>query len=158
LYADPMLLADYEPASSSPAIDAGISSYVRNGVLVWSRPSTEFFGSAPDLGAIEGRAVLSVGPSDPRRGLELLPPSPSPSRGQTLLRMELPATGPMRLEILDVTGRSVRRIHEGVAAAGRHDYTWDGRNSDGAAVRAGVYFVRLRFGRSVLSRTITLVR
>jgi hypothetical protein len=158
LYADPMLLADYEPASASPAIDAGIASYARNGVLVWSRPSTEFFGPAPDLGAVEGRAVLAVGPGDPRRGIELLPPSPSPSRGQTLLRVELPATGPMLLEILDVTGRSVRRLHEGVAAPGRHEYTWDGRNSDGAAVRAGVYFARLRFGRSVLSRTIALVR
>ena len=153
-----MLMADYEPAGSSPAIDAGIASYVRNGVLVWSRPPTEYFGPAPDLGALEGRAVLAVGPSDPRKGVELLPPSPSPSRGQTLLRVELPATGPMLLEILDVTGRSVRRLYEGVASPGRHEYTWDGRTSDGAAVRAGVYFARLRFGRSVLSRTITLVR
>ena len=159
LYADPLLMPDYKLGSASPAIDAGLATYEANGVLLWSRSPLDYFGTAPDLGAFETNpGLLAVGPNDRASGVRLLPPSPSPSRGHTVFRVELPAAGPIRLEVLDVAGRSVRVLADSMVTPGRHEYSWDGRNAEGHAAPAGVYFARLRFDRGVVSRMIALVR
>jgi hypothetical protein len=72
------------------------------------------------------------------------------------IRFELPASGPVELAIVDVTGRRVRKLAGGVRAAGAHTVTWDGRDDRGQRAPAGVYFVALKsagataFGKLVL--------
>ena len=70
-------------------------------------------------------------------------PSPNPFQGQTSLRFGLAHATRVRLELFDLAGRRVRTLVDGELAAGPHASSWDGRDEHGAAVRAGVYFVRL---------------
>lgn len=51
--ANPLLNASYRLQPGSPAIDAGIDSYVHQGETVLEYPQTVYLGSAPDLGRQE---------------------------------------------------------------------------------------------------------
>jgi hypothetical protein len=71
-------------------------------------------------------------------------PRPNPSRGAVALTLDLPASGAVEVELLDVEGRRVRILHQGVAAAGRLALAWDGADESGTLQPAGLYFVRAR--------------
>jgi hypothetical protein len=77
-------------------------------------------------------------------GIRLLPPRPNPFAGATIVAFELPRAGNVAVHVYDVTGRAVRTLFEGPAAAGRHTLGWDGRDGAGRATAAGVYLVKLR--------------
>jgi hypothetical protein len=63
------------------------------------------------------------------------------------------------LAIYDLMGREVRVLARGrTFAAGRWSLGWDGRQGDGQAAGAGVYFVRLRAGAGSWSRTLVRIR
>jgi len=75
---------------------------------------------------------------------------PNPFNPQTLIPLEVPAAaGPVRLQVYDVLGRSVRELVGGSLGAGLHLVPWDGRDESGAPVAAGVYLVRLEAGGQV---------
>lgn len=71
-------------------------------------------------------------------GLELLPAAPNPFNPATTLRWRQEATAALRLEVLDLLGRSVALLHDGPAAAGEHEAAFDG-----AGLPSGVYMTRL---------------
>jgi hypothetical protein len=71
----------------------------------------------------------------------------------TLLRTES-----VELRVIDITGRSVRHLASGVYSAGVHEFTWDGRDDDGRAVRTGAYFVAGRVGNERLSQRLFILR
>jgi hypothetical protein len=73
--------------------------------------------------------------------LELAPPLPNPSRGPATIALSLPHAGNVRVEIVDLAGRRVARLHDGPLAAGVQRFTWDGRVSNGGVASAGVYWV-----------------
>lgn len=72
---------------------------------------------------------------------------PSPSAGPTTLRFAVPARGWVRAELYDSSGRRVDTIVDGPVEPGLSVFGWDGRNEDGDAVVAGVYFVRAELAR-----------
>ncbi len=69
---------------------------------------------------------------------------PNPFIATTRLALDLPAPSRVTLDIFDLTGRSVRAIHRGELAPGRHVFVWSGEDDDGAAQPGGLYFARLR--------------
>ncbi len=82
----------------------------------------------------------------------LLPVAPSPAVGDVTLRFQLPApAGPSPIEgtpapilaIHDVRGRVLRRWMLTSEASEPQLVVWDGRDSYGRAVAAGMYFARL---------------
>jgi hypothetical protein len=46
-------------------------------------------------------------------------------------------------EVFDVRGRRVWRSRQEVAQAGRYRVVWEGRDSQGDEVAAGIYFLRV---------------
>jgi hypothetical protein len=84
--------------------------------------------------------------------------APNPFRAGTTLSFGIPAADAVELTVHDVTGRLVRRLGDGEAAAGRHTVTWDGRDTGGRAAPAGVYFVRLRAGDAGATRRVVRLR
>ncbi len=73
----------------------------------------------------------------------LLASHPNPFTVQTRITFSLSQRGPVRLTIVDVTGREVARLVDSVQPDGRLIFSWDGTNGTGARVPAGVYFARL---------------
>jgi hypothetical protein len=68
---------------------------------------------------------------------------PQLSSTETFLRFALPNAGRAAVRVLDLAGREVAKLYDGVASAGEHDLRWDGRDKLGRGVPSGVYLVRL---------------
>jgi flagellar hook assembly protein FlgD len=59
--------------------------------------------------------------------------------------------------VFDVLGRQVRVIADASYPAGEHSLVWDGRDSNGTPVRAGVYLCRMTAGEFRAQRTMVMV-
>ena len=101
----------------------------------------------PVLVRFDLAAPVARGGSEPAR-VRLLPPAPHPIRGATRLRFVLGTASDVRLEVLDVLGRSVLAVG-GAYGAGEHAVALDG-----AALAPGAYVVRLAAGGAVRSAVI----
>ncbi|HTK31875.1 MAG TPA: FlgD immunoglobulin-like domain containing protein [Candidatus Saccharimonadaceae bacterium] len=76
--------------------------------------------------------------------------SPNPAAGGTRIAFALHAAGRVAFDVLDMSGRRVSSIAEQSRDAGEFSVAWSGRSDSGAALPAGLYFVRMRVdGRPV---------
>jgi FlgD Ig-like domain len=81
-----------------------------------------------------------------------------PSRGPVGLRLALPTSATVRVEIYDASGRRVRLVAAGEYPAGVHDLDWDTRDDGGHALASGLYFARLDTPGRMITRRIALVK
>ena len=93
----------------------------------------------------------------PSAAFELLPISPNPVRAAVRIEYALPREMRVRLSVLDVQGRCVAVLAEGVRKAGRYVTTWDGRSGRDRA-GAGVFFVRYEAAGLNWVRSLALAR
>ncbi len=68
------------------------------------------------------------------------------------------AASTTRLEIFDVTGRTVRRLIDGAGITGKREVSWDGRDDSGSSVASAPYFVRLQCGENEARARVMLRR
>ena len=81
------------------------------------------------------------------------------SRGQeTSINYELEMAGNVSLEIFNLKGQKVTTLVQEYLEAGKHQAGWNGLNSEGEAVSAGVYFYRLQSEGSSLSRKLLILK
>jgi hypothetical protein len=78
---------------------------------------------------------------------------PNPFTLSTTVRFRLPAAGPVRLAVYDVTGREVARLLDGTRPAGEHAVVWQPGGTP-----SGVYFVRLESGGRVVTKRCVKLR
>lgn len=71
---------------------------------------------------------------------------PNPFNPSTRVDFALPADAPVRVEIIDASGRRLREEFLGRLDAGEHSWTWDGRDGHGHSLAAGVYNLRVTAG------------
>ncbi|MCB9464782.1 MAG: T9SS type A sorting domain-containing protein [Candidatus Eisenbacteria bacterium] len=83
---------------------------------------------------------------------------PNPFTDQTTLRFEAPTEGPVRLEVFDAAGRSVRTLVDGFVAAGSHVVDWDARNDEGSTVPSGIYWARVESGSTLSQHRMIVVK
>ena len=83
---------------------------------------------------------------------------PNPFNPRTQIAFELTRAANATLEILDARGRVVRRLHQGVLAAGQHELFWDGRDDAARSVAAGVYVYRLSSDAGSWSKRMVLLK
>ncbi len=69
--------------------------------------------------------------------------SPNPFNGVTSISFSLKRSGSVRLVIFNILGQQVDVLADGYLTAGRHQTSWDGRDSDGRDMATGIYFYRL---------------
>lgn len=114
-----------------------------------------------------GTAVVSVFPVSPADvshapktfRLESPKPNPfSPARGALDLRFSLRTPGPARLALYDLEGRHVATLLDREAGLGTQTVSWNGTNTEGEAVRPGVYLLRLDSPDGTKKRKISVVR
>jgi hypothetical protein len=111
------------------------------------------------LGSYFNEPVTPVGVDPPRASpaFALAPPRPNPFSDATELHFTLPRSAPVRLVLVDVTGRRARILVNGTLAAGPHDLSWDGRDDRGSIAPAGLYWARLECaGESVVRRVVRM--
>ena len=81
-------------------------------------------------------------------------PYPNPFRDATGVDAALVREAPLRVTVLDVLGREVAVLHDGVLAAGRRHRV----HLDGSGLSSGLYALRFESEGAVLTRAVTLVR
>lgn len=106
----------------------------------------------PPVGVAESESHRDV------HSLVLCQNNPNPFRNSTDIQVRLPeSTSSSSLEIYDSAGRLIRQVSL-ASGTRRTNVVWDGKTDTGDHVRSGVYFYKLRFGNSTLSRKMILVR
>lgn len=74
---------------------------------------------------------------------------PNPFNPSTTIEYVLNEDGHVKLEIFDVTGRSIRALVNDENAKGTHKVAWNGLNDAGMKVSSGVYFYHFVFGTRI---------
>lgn len=115
-----------------------------------------------DAGAVRDSFTIVKGPPvalpAPLAGrvLRLAPARPNPASGAMRIEYNLPLAGVARLTVLDVGGRRLATLANGMHAPGPHTATWNGTTGAGQTVAPGVYYAVLEQNGSV--RAVPLVR
>jgi hypothetical protein len=112
-------------------------------------------GQPPRLVLVVSEAVTSVA-GGASSTIGRLSVNPNPATGEAKVSFELPVARDVDLGVYSVDGRRVRTLATGLWPRGRHVTAWDGRDSDGRAVRPGLYFARFSAGGP--TETVKLVR
>ncbi|MEZ5065872.1 MAG: FG-GAP-like repeat-containing protein [bacterium] len=100
-------------------------------------------------------AVPEFGPRP--AGTLALASHPIPFRTATTIEFEIARRGNVDLSVVDVSGRRVARLLSGLQPAGTHTVSWDGTDTLGRRVAAGVYFaVAEADGRREATRLVVL--
>jgi hypothetical protein len=128
-------LLDLKIQTGSPAIDGGILIPGLN---------DGYIGAAPDMGAYEWFPVGTEKGEDsgaPQNPSFRVSAYPNPSRGKVSFSYRLSRTGPVVLEVFNVTGQRVERLEFGPQAVGNHEFRWERKGTS-----PGIYFYSLRAG------------
>ncbi len=91
-------------------------------------------------------ATAAGEPAIDRATFELSGAEPNPFGAATRVTFALGEERPVRLLVVDVTGRVVKTLLDGDAPSGRTTLTWNGRDDRGADAASGIYFFRLVSG------------
>ncbi len=78
---------------------------------------------------------------------------PNPFNPETVIRYHLAEAGPVRLDVLDVLGRTMAVLVDDARNAGTHAATFDARH-----LPSGLYLYRLQAGSTVLTRRMVLAK
>ncbi len=106
----------------------------------------------------ERKVLFETGPiRTPAMTLHLGQNRPNPFNPSTRIDYYLPDACGVVLDIYNIKGEPVRRLVGGRRAGGSYTAVWDGRDEKGRRVGSGVYFYRLRAGKTVLSRKMVLL-
>jgi len=85
-------------------------------------------------------------------------PSPNPTGGETRLSFALRQNAGASLVVYDLRGRKVAELARGQFLAGDHQVIWNGRDTGGRLVPAGVYCVELRVGQFRQTQRVVMAR
>jgi hypothetical protein len=86
--------------------------------------------------------ATAVPPEPTLAGVRLGAPRPNPAISVANFAVDLERPARIDLEIIDLAGRRVSTLANGVLPPGRHDFSWPGR--EGGPLPAGVYSALLR--------------
>jgi hypothetical protein len=83
---------------------------------------------------------------------------PNPFSGNTYVTLDLGAHRRLAISVVDMLGRPVCTLHDGLMDAGRTTLAWDGRDDRGTALPSGTYLLRIESGGGSLTRPLVLAR
>ncbi len=83
---------------------------------------------------------------------------PNPFNPVTTIEYSIDARAPLRIEVLNINGQSVRVLLDGVKAAGNYRLTWDGTDRNGFPVSTGIYLYRIQAGDYVQTQKMLLMK
>ena len=83
---------------------------------------------------------------------------PNPFNPSTTIEYTLDESRQVSLDIFSITGQRVRTLASSVMSPGVHRVVWNGRDSDGNSVAAGVYLYRIKTDEYVASKKMMLLK
>jgi len=84
---------------------------------------------------------------------------PNPVRAEAQLTFRTSREGPLSVGIFDLLGRRVRKLLDRSSLpAGLYSVTFDGRGDDGAPLRGGVYFYRIRSAEGMKAGRLVIMK
>ena len=83
--------------------------------------------------------------------------SPNPTLGRTQVHYVVARAAPVRLELVDLSGRVVATLVDRVQERGRYVAAWDGAGPRGRLL-PGLYFLRLVAPGRVVTRKLAMIR
>ncbi|MCK5147771.1 T9SS type A sorting domain-containing protein [bacterium] len=85
---------------------------------------------------------------------------PNPFNPETTILYSLDESGPFELAVYNLRGQCVKVLLDDNAPyqGTKGSAMWDGRDSSGQSVASGVYFYRLRQGRKIKTKQMSLTR
>ncbi|HTM00814.1 MAG TPA: FlgD immunoglobulin-like domain containing protein, partial [Candidatus Omnitrophota bacterium] len=114
------------------------------GAAYWYKVSAvDIHGNESAFATVLPQGVSGSPPGEAAPRLALAVASQNPTPSETVLRIDLTRSGPVRLAVYDAAGRLEREIASGSFPAGEWFRKWDGRDQEGRPAPTGVYFVRL---------------
>jgi hypothetical protein len=137
---------------STPVSDGESGAYV-----AWSEDDPSASTTRAFLQRVGAEGTIA--PAAPITDLTLYPARPNPAVGTVNFGLVLRRSAPTSVTIVDVLGRSVRRlVRSELLEAGPHPMVWDGRDEEGRRSGPGIYFALVRAGGSRLSEWFALIR
>jgi hypothetical protein len=128
---------------SAIAWTSGIGSVKTDSAGFYGVILTNENGVAGGVSVKIGEGLVGVGDGPKAGAARISGVAPNPIRGRGRIAYDLPAPARVRIDVVDLAGRIVAGMPAMDAAAGPGRWEWDGRASNGTAVKAGVYFARL---------------
>jgi len=83
---------------------------------------------------------------------------PNPFNPVTTIRYDLPESRNVQIKVFDVLGRTVNTVDYNQTQAGRHTFTWHGKNELGKKVSTGIYFFQLTAGQDTRIQKMLLLK
>ena len=83
---------------------------------------------------------------------------PNPFNPSTTIRFAVPKSEEVVINIYDITGNYIQTLVNSFFSAGTYEVQWDGRNISGYQVSAGIYFYRVKSGKSVVGKKMMLLK
>lgn len=110
------------------------------------------FTTTPPDGYTSNSDIVAVLP------LKNLRNYPNPFNPSTTIAFESPARAEVNLDIYNLKGQLVRKLHQGHIEAGANSFVWDGMDDKGEPVATGIYFYRLQTGKEVYTRKMLMMK
>ena len=82
------------------------------------------------------------------------PNYPNPFENFTIIKYQLPQKEYVTIKILDITGRVVNTLVDGVKEPGYYSVAWHGKDTNGKSLPAGIYFCVIKAGKNGALRKI----
>ena len=156
--ADPLFTnpdsGDFTLQQGSPCIDAGTADLDWDGI----EDITDYFGSAPDMGAYEYFIALGVDYDGLPTSYMIHQNYPNPFNPVTTLRYDLPEDALVNITIYDMMGRQIRTLISTQHSAGYKSVQWNATNDAGSPVSAGLYFYMIQAGDFKQTKKMMLVK
>ncbi len=83
---------------------------------------------------------------------------PNPFNPITTIKFDLPKSGPVRLDVFDVSGRLIRTLVNETRTAAAYSVIWDGTDNRGGRAASGAYYYRLMTDNRVITHKMMLVK
>ena len=153
----------WNPLATSEANDGSFTWLVPSTITSLGLVRVTAHDAAGNTGSDVSDAVFAIvnpagGVGDgPVTAFALAPVTPNPAVGAARFDFALPRESRVRLSVVDLMGRTVAVLADGVYPAGRHTARWDGPAA-GAGRAAGIYFARLEAGSFNATRRFAVTR
>lgn len=153
---------NFNLSEGSPCIDAGNPDTVYNDIEDPYNPGYALHPSQGtirnDMGAYGGHGYYYSTIAVDEKPVSIphsisLSNYPNPFNSITTIEYDLPATGKVRLTVLDLLGREVAVLVDEIRPSGSYIINWDAGNA-----ASGVYFYRLETTRGTIHKKMVLVK